>query len=136
MKRRPSFISAMVVRGSGALSVFAIGQNAPTLGTKVVNDNALADFNEAVRFNPNDALAFQNRARLWATCPDATYRDAPRAVESAWVLQGRQILVGVAPGRGYWLSHGKRSGAEPLLFQATSRLVNRSRVLAELMPAL
>jgi Flp pilus assembly protein TadD len=44
---------------------------------------ALADFNESVRLNPNGAAALHLRAKLWANCPDARYRDGPGAVKSA-----------------------------------------------------
>ncbi len=44
---------------------------------------AIADFSEAVRLDPSFALALNNRAALWATCPEARFRDGKRAVESA-----------------------------------------------------
>jgi tetratricopeptide (TPR) repeat protein len=46
-------------------------------------DKAIADHSEAIRLDPKLAPANVNRAWLWATCPDAKYRDAKRAVESA-----------------------------------------------------
>ena len=46
-------------------------------------DKAISDYNEAVRLNPTYARAYNGRAWLWATCPDAKYRDGARAVESA-----------------------------------------------------
>jgi hypothetical protein len=46
-------------------------------------DKALADDNEAIRLDPKHNLAYNYRAWLWATCPDAKYRDGQRAVESA-----------------------------------------------------
>ena len=44
---------------------------------------AIADYNEAIRLDPKDALAYNGRSWLWATCPDANYRDGKRAIESA-----------------------------------------------------
>ena len=46
-------------------------------------DKALADCDEAIRLDPRRAWAYYQRARIWATCPDANYRDGRRAVESA-----------------------------------------------------
>jgi tetratricopeptide (TPR) repeat protein len=46
-------------------------------------DRAIADFDEAIRLNPKSAEAYNVRAWVWATCPDARYRDGKRAVESA-----------------------------------------------------
>ena len=46
-------------------------------------DKAIADHSEAIRLDPKLAPAYVNRAWLWATCPDAKYRDGKRAVESA-----------------------------------------------------
>ena len=46
-------------------------------------DKAISDYNEAIRLDPKDASAYNGRAWLWATCPDAKYRDGARSVESA-----------------------------------------------------
>jgi tetratricopeptide (TPR) repeat protein len=46
-------------------------------------DRALADYSFALRFDPGQADAYNNRAWLWATCPDAQYRDGQQAVASA-----------------------------------------------------
>ena len=46
-------------------------------------DKALADYDAATRIDPKLASAHGDRAWLLATCPDAKYRDGPRAVESA-----------------------------------------------------
>lgn len=46
-------------------------------------DKALADLDTAIRLGPGNAAAYNNRAWLWATCPDARYRDGTKAVESA-----------------------------------------------------
>ncbi len=52
-------------------------------GAKKAYDKAIADFSEAIRFKPEDPIAYNNRAWLWATCPDARYRDGKRSVDSA-----------------------------------------------------
>jgi tetratricopeptide (TPR) repeat protein len=44
---------------------------------------AIADNNHAIRLDPESVDAYNNRAWLWATCPDAKYRDGRKAVESA-----------------------------------------------------
>lgn len=44
---------------------------------------AMADLGEAVHLRPDDPDALDELARLLATCPDPTLRDAPRAVASA-----------------------------------------------------
>ena len=46
-------------------------------------EKAIADYNEAIRLDPKDHNAYNGRAWLWATCPDAKYRDGKKAVESA-----------------------------------------------------
>jgi len=46
-------------------------------------DKAIPDYNEAVRLDPKNTNAYGGRAWLWATCPDAKYRDGKKAVESA-----------------------------------------------------
>jgi len=46
-------------------------------------DSAIADFVEAIRLDPRSAEAYNVRAWVWATCPDAKYRDGTRAIESA-----------------------------------------------------
>ena len=46
-------------------------------------DKAIADYNEATRLDPKYARAYNSRAWLWATCPDAKYRDGRKAVQSA-----------------------------------------------------
>ena len=46
-------------------------------------DRALADFDEAVRIDPNDPHGYSCRAGLLATCPDPKYRDGKRAFEDA-----------------------------------------------------
>jgi tetratricopeptide (TPR) repeat protein len=46
-------------------------------------DKAIKDFAEAIRLDPKDARAFNSRAWLLATCPDAKYRDGKKGVESA-----------------------------------------------------
>ena len=44
---------------------------------------AIADFTEAIRLDPNYTTAYNNRAWLWATCPDARFRDGKRTIDSA-----------------------------------------------------
>ena len=46
-------------------------------------DKAIADFNEAIHLDPKFAEPYNHRAWLWATCPDAKYRDGKAAVQSA-----------------------------------------------------
>jgi tetratricopeptide (TPR) repeat protein len=46
-------------------------------------DKAVADFSEAIRLDPKFGAAYNSRAWLWATCPDAMYRDGKKAIESA-----------------------------------------------------
>jgi tetratricopeptide (TPR) repeat protein len=46
-------------------------------------DRALADYSEAIRLDPTFFGPYNNRAWLWATCPDAKYRDGKRAIDSA-----------------------------------------------------
>jgi tetratricopeptide (TPR) repeat protein len=44
---------------------------------------AIADYDEAIRIDPKCASAHGSRAWISSTCPDATYRDGKKAVESA-----------------------------------------------------
>ncbi len=46
-------------------------------------DRAMADFNEAGKIEPNNPNGFDCRAMVWATCPDARFRDSKKAIESA-----------------------------------------------------
>jgi tetratricopeptide (TPR) repeat protein len=46
-------------------------------------DKALADFDQAIRLNDQLADPYNQRAWLWATCPDSQYRDGKKAVDSA-----------------------------------------------------
>lgn len=46
-------------------------------------DKAIADYNEAIRLDPNDADVYGAVAWLWATCPDAKHRNGKKAVEFA-----------------------------------------------------
>jgi tetratricopeptide (TPR) repeat protein len=43
----------------------------------------IADYEAAVRFDPNRAASLNDLAWLWATCPASNHRDAIRAVELA-----------------------------------------------------
>jgi tetratricopeptide (TPR) repeat protein len=44
---------------------------------------ALSDFGQALRVDPRDACALDGRAWIAATCPNPTYRDGKKSVESA-----------------------------------------------------
>jgi tetratricopeptide (TPR) repeat protein len=44
---------------------------------------SFADYTEAIRIDPKVAMAYNNRAWLWATCPDEKHPDGRKAVESA-----------------------------------------------------
>ena len=46
-------------------------------------DKAIADYNQAMAIDPNDAHAYNDLAWLHATCPDEKYRDGKKAVENA-----------------------------------------------------
>lgn len=65
-------------------------------------DKAAADLDEALRLDPNNAVVIHNRAWVWATCPEAKYRDGKRAVESATLAcqltswQNAQMIDGLA----------------------------------------
>ena len=58
---------------------------------------AIADYEQAIKLDPNDGLACNNLAWLQATCPDARFRDGHKAVENA--------------NRAYQLSGGKSAAA-------------------------
>ena len=44
---------------------------------------AIRDYHEVIKIDSQYALAYNNLAWLWATCPDATCRDAAKALEFA-----------------------------------------------------
>jgi tetratricopeptide (TPR) repeat protein len=46
-------------------------------------DRAIADFDDAIRIDPRYAHAYNLRAWIWASCPDAKYRNGMKAIESA-----------------------------------------------------
>ncbi|MGO9597505.1 MAG: tetratricopeptide repeat protein [Isosphaeraceae bacterium] len=46
-------------------------------------DKAIADYNKSIDLDPKNAKAYNERAWLWATCPDKKYRDGKKAIESA-----------------------------------------------------
>ena len=52
-------------------------------GKKKDFERAIVDYSETIRLDPKHSLAYNSRAWLWATCPDARFRDGKRAVESA-----------------------------------------------------
>ena len=60
-------------------------------------DQAIADENKALAIEPRDFRANYILALLYATCPDAKYRDAKKAVENAGVAKqmsgGKNWLV-------------------------------------------
>jgi tetratricopeptide (TPR) repeat protein len=43
----------------------------------------VSNYTRALQFNPNYADAYNNLAWFWSTCPDAKFRDGPRALEYA-----------------------------------------------------
>ncbi len=57
------------------------------LGTALFREGkfaeAAAHYDEALRLDPRDAEAHNNRAMVMAACPDAKYRDGKRALEAA-----------------------------------------------------
>ena len=56
----------------------------------------LADYNNALTFDPKNVAAYDNLAWLQATCPDEKYRDGKRAIETrtkAYQLDGGQALA-------------------------------------------
>jgi tetratricopeptide (TPR) repeat protein len=44
---------------------------------------AIADYSQVIRLDPTYSYAHNARAWIWATCPDARFRNGKRAVESA-----------------------------------------------------
>jgi tetratricopeptide (TPR) repeat protein len=70
MRLMPEFASPYVGRGRARKA-------------KQEYDRALADFDEAIRMDSKSHTAYDCRAWLWATCPDARFRDGCQAVESA-----------------------------------------------------
>jgi tetratricopeptide (TPR) repeat protein len=52
-------------------------------GHKREYEKALADFKEVARLDPLNNTAHNNLAYIWATCPDARFRNGRRAIESA-----------------------------------------------------
>jgi tetratricopeptide (TPR) repeat protein len=53
------------------------------LAVMVAAGKAIADYTEAIDIRPKSPLPYNNRAWIWATCPDKKYRDGKKAVESA-----------------------------------------------------
>jgi tetratricopeptide (TPR) repeat protein len=46
-------------------------------------DKAIADFNDAIRLDPRNAFGYNHLAMIYATCPEARFRDGEKAVENA-----------------------------------------------------
>ncbi len=46
-------------------------------------DRAVADYSEAIRLDPKNIYSYNARAWIWATCPNAAFRDGNQAVASA-----------------------------------------------------
>ena len=44
---------------------------------------AIADYPKALAVNPKDYVAYCSLAEIYATCPDAKYRDGQKAFENA-----------------------------------------------------
>jgi tetratricopeptide (TPR) repeat protein len=51
-------------------------------------DRAIQDFTEAFRIEPQYVAAYNLLAWLWATCPDARFRDAKKALQYAQTACG------------------------------------------------
>jgi tetratricopeptide (TPR) repeat protein len=56
---------------------------------------AIQDFTAVIRLKPNSGVAYNELAYLWATCPNANFRDGKRAVESA--MKACQLTNWVSP---------------------------------------
>ena len=63
--------------------VGAYTSRASTWAKKKEYSKAIADNTEAISIRPKSPLAYNNRAWIWATCPDEKYREGKKAVESA-----------------------------------------------------
>jgi tetratricopeptide (TPR) repeat protein len=50
---------------------------------KTQYDKAIADFNDAIRLDPRNAFGYNHLAMIYATCPEARFRDGEKAVENA-----------------------------------------------------
>jgi tetratricopeptide (TPR) repeat protein len=70
IKLQPRYTHAIVNRGMARRS-------------KNLFKEAVEDYNEALKIDPKNGSSYNNLAWLWATCPDAKYRDAAKAVEFA-----------------------------------------------------
>jgi tetratricopeptide (TPR) repeat protein len=55
----------VLVRDSFCKNAEAYADRAYTLAEKGDLDRAMADYNEAIRFDPNLAIAYNNRGALW-----------------------------------------------------------------------
>ena len=70
------------VRRFGPYSAYAYSARAYVSLEKKEYDKALADYSAAIRFDAEMALAYNDRAWVWATCRDPRLRDGTKAVES------------------------------------------------------
>ena len=79
---RPSPTPATAIRSRPVAGRISIATAAPPTARKEYG-RAIADYDRAIRLDPNDARAHNSRAWIQATCPDAKFRDGKTAVESA-----------------------------------------------------
>ena len=63
--------------------LFVICGNARACCAEPDYERALADYAEALKLDPNNVLALDDRALLRATCPEAKWRDGKNAVKDA-----------------------------------------------------
>ena len=63
--------------------VFALNQRGRFFYERKKYDSAIADYNKAIRLDPANNYAYFGLATIWATCPDAKFRDGKKAVEAA-----------------------------------------------------
>jgi tetratricopeptide (TPR) repeat protein len=77
-------LKAEIVWWNRTVSAFIYDENGKKAEAKGSYAGALADFNDALEIDPEDAdTAYDNIAWLLATCPDADFRDGPKAVDYA-----------------------------------------------------
>jgi tetratricopeptide (TPR) repeat protein len=64
-------------------NAFAYYARGSAWGMKRQYERAIADLSDSTRHEPENPAALNGLAWIWATCPDAKYRDGHKAVESA-----------------------------------------------------